>query len=103
MASLLAAAQLAAPVAKQQQQQQQHSQVQISGSRNCAVALNRREVFMASGAAAATAFLSLADGAHAAKGEVETAEEIAANPLIQSMSFSRDFLFVLLSTLAETR
>ena len=55
--------------------------------------LDRREMMVMSGAA----LLSLGAGAgaaHAAKGEIETAEEAATNPLIQSMENSLSELFV---------
>lgn len=59
----------------------------IDGSRSLGF-LDRREVIANMIVASGAALLSLGagvDAAHAAKGEIETAEEAATNPLIQSM------------------
>jgi len=100
MASLLAAAQLSAgshtPIRRLNDGKQlpspcENSQLRIPGpmrqdgaTRSRGV-LDRREMMVASGAAVLLSLGAPAEAAHAAAGEIETAEEIASNPLIQSM------------------
>lgn len=61
------------------------SRLRISSAMREDGVIRRRDLMLASGAAMVVSLGGVVEAAHAAAGVIETAEEAASNPLIQSM------------------